>query len=124
MNKKERPILADLVNVGTLDVEKFQNEIIRPIIKMQHHLLIASFENYLQKRKIDFSILTDQKKRSRVSSVYKTDNNFKNLTLGLIIGHFSLDEFTFYNANLTEVHKRILQITTQRIKDSILDLKL
>jgi hypothetical protein len=124
MNKKERPILADLVNVGTLDVEKFQNEIIRPIIKMQHHLLIASFENYLQKRKIDFSILTDQKKRSRVSSVYKTDNNFKNLTLGLIIGHLSLDEFTFYNANLTEVHKRILQITTQRIKDSILDLKL
>jgi hypothetical protein len=124
MNKKERPILADLVNAGTLDIEKFQNEIIRPIIKMQHHLLIASFENYLQKRKIDFSILTDQKKRSRVSSVYKTDNNFKNLTLGLIIGHFSLDEFTFYNANLTEVHKRILQITTQRIKDSILDLKL
>ena len=91
---------------------------------MQHHLLIASFENYLQKRKIDFSILTDQKKRSRVSSVYKTDNNFKNLTLGLIIGHFSLDEFTFYTANLSEVHKRILQITTQRIKDSILELKL
>ena len=124
MNKKERPILADLVKAGTLDIEKFQNEIIRPIIKMQHHLLIASFENYLQKRKIDFSILTDQKKRSRVSSVYKTDNNFKNLTLGVIIGHFSLDEFTFYKANLSEVHKRILQITAQRIKDSILELKL
>ena len=124
MNKKERPILADLVNVGTLDIERFQNEINKNIIKMQHHLLIASFENYLQKRKIDFSILTDQKKRSRVSSVYKTDNNFKNLTLGLIIGHFSLDEFTFYTANLSEVHKRILQITTQRIKDSILELKL
>ena len=124
MNKKERPILADLVNAGTLDIEKFQNEIIRPIIKMQHHLLIASFENYLQKRKIDFSILTDQKKRSRVSSVYKTDNNFKNLTLGLIIGHFSLDEFTFYTANLSEVHKRILQITMRRIKDSIMELKL
>ncbi|PQJ81344.1 glyoxalase [Polaribacter glomeratus] len=124
MKNKERPILADLVNAGTLDIEKFQNEIIRPIIKMQHHLLVASFQNYLQKRKIDFSNLTEQKKRSRISSIYKTDNNFKNLTLGFIIGHFSLDEFAFYTANISEVHKRVLQITTQRIKDSILELKL
>jgi hypothetical protein len=124
MKNKERPILLDLVNAGTLDLERFQNEIIRPIIKMQHQLLIASFQYYLQKRKIDFSILTDQKKRSRVTAIYKTDTTYKNMTLGFIIGHFSLNEFTFYNANLSEVNKRILQIITQRIKDSILELKL
>jgi hypothetical protein len=124
MTNKERPILSDLVNAGTLDIEKFQNEIIRPIIKMQHHLLIASFQNYVEKRKIDFSILTEQKRRSRITSIYKTDNNHKNITLGFIIGHFTLDEFSFYTANLSEVHRRILQIITQRIKDSILELKL
>jgi hypothetical protein len=122
MDKKERPILSDLVNEGTSELEKFQNEIIRPVIKMQHDLLIASFKHYLQKRKIDFSVLSDQKKRSRVTSIFKTDNNYKNMTLGFIIGHFSDEEFTFYTANVSEVNKRILQIITQRIKDSISEL--
>tara|TARA_R110001592_G_scaffold97430_1_gene279139 strand:+ start:59 stop:430 length:372 start_codon:yes stop_codon:yes gene_type:complete len=122
MDKKERPILSDLVNEGTSELEKFQNEIIRPVIKMQHDLLIASFKHYLQKRKIDFSVLSDQKKRSRISNIFKTDNNYKNMTLGFIIGHFSADEFTFYTANLSEVNKRVLQIITQRIKDSISEL--
>lgn len=122
MNKKERPILSDLVNDGTSELEKFQNEIIRPVIKMQHDLLIASFKQYLLKRKIDFSVLSDQKKRSRISSIFKTDNNYKNMTLGFIVGHFSTDEFTFYTANVSEVNKRILQIITQRIKDSITEL--
>ena len=67
MHKKERPIIADLVNEGTSYIEKFQNEVIRPIIKMQHDLLIGSLINYLKKRKVDFSILPDKKKRSKIS---------------------------------------------------------
>ncbi len=122
MNKKERPILPDLVNPRTSDVEKFQNEVIRPIIKMQHNLLIASFKNYLQKRKIDFPAISDPKKRSRISSVFKTDNAYKNTILGFIIGHFSLEEYAFYMANSSEINKRILQITSQRIRDSIQEL--
>ena len=119
MDKKERPIIADLVNAGTSDIEKFQNEVIRPVIKMQHELLISSLKNYLQKRKVDFSVLPDKKKRSKISSIYKTDNNYKNMTLGFVIGQFSMDEFKFYADNSSEINKRILQITSQRIKDSI-----
>lgn len=119
---KERPVLEDLVNDGTLSTEKFQNEVIRPLIKMQHNLLIVSFKNYLQKRKIDFLILPEKKKRSRVSAVFKTDNNYKNMVLGFIIGHFSIDEFNFYSSNPSEINKRILQITSQRIKDSISEI--
>jgi hypothetical protein len=122
MHKKERPILPDLVNPRTSDVEKFQNEVVRPIIKMQHNLLIASFKNYLQKRKIDFPAISDSKKRSRISSVFKTDNAYKNTILGFIIGHFSLEEYAFYIANSSEINKRILQITSQRIRDSIQEL--
>ena len=54
MNKKERPILPDLINEATTEIESFQNKTLRPIIKMQHDLLILSFQNYLVKRKIDF----------------------------------------------------------------------
>jgi len=123
MDKKERPIIADLVNKGTSEIEKFQNEVIRPIIKMQHNLFISFFKNYLQKRKIDFSILPEKKKRSKISSVFKTDNNYKNITLGFVLGQFSMDEFTFYTDNSSEINKRILQIILQRIKDSISEVQ-
>ena len=122
MDKKERPIIADLVNKGTSEIEKFQNEVIRPIIKMQHNLLISFFQNYLQKRKIDFSIFPEKKKRSKISSIFKTDNNYKNITLGFVLGQFSMDEFKFYTDNPSEINKRILQIITQRIKDSISEI--
>lgn len=122
MCKKERPILLDLVNEGTSEMEKFQNEVIRPIIKMQHNLLISFFKNYLQKRKIDFSVFPEKKKRSKISSVFKTDNNYKNITLGFILGQFSMDEYKFYADYSSEINKRILQIIQQRIKDSISEL--
>ena len=40
MNKKERPIIKNLINELTTEIESFQNTTIRPIIKMQ--TLIAS----------------------------------------------------------------------------------
>ena len=122
MCKKERPILLDLVNEGTSEMEKSQNEVIRPIIKMQHNLLISFFKNYLQKRKIDFSVFPEKKKRSKISSVFKTDNNYKNITLGFVLGQFSMDEYKFYADYSSEINKRILQIIQQRIKDSISEL--
>ncbi|CAI8376295.1 MAG: Uncharacterised protein [Polaribacter sejongensis] len=122
MTKKERPILSDLVNAGTSDVEKFQNEVIRPIIKMQHNLLIAFFKSYVQQRKIDFISLTLEKKNKHIRSMLTKDINFKNILLGSIIGHFSMDEFSFYHKNTSEVNRRIVQITKQRLQDSLSEL--
>ena len=122
MHKKERPVLSNLINSGTSEIEEFQNNILRPIIKMQHMLLIAFLKNHLQKRKVDFFVLPDKKKRSKISSFFKTDNNFKNMMLGFIVGHFSIDEFKFYADNSSEINRRILQIISQRIKDSISEI--
>ncbi|QOD60837.1 glyoxalase [Polaribacter haliotis] len=119
---KERPVISGLINEGTSEIELFQNKTLRTIIKMQHVLLIDSFKHYLQKRKIDFVVLSEQKKRSRISSVFKTDNNYKNINLGFIIGHFSKDEFDFYTINSSEINRRILQIIAQRIRDSITEI--
>tara|TARA_R110002049_G_scaffold107950_4_gene255890 strand:+ start:32466 stop:32843 length:378 start_codon:yes stop_codon:yes gene_type:complete len=116
---KERPVLPNLVNEGTTEIEQFQNNILRPIIKMQHAIIIATFKSLLQKRKVDFAALPDKKKRSKISVTFKTDNNYKNIILGLIIGHFSMDEYVIYNNNSSEFNRRILQMISQRIKDSI-----
>ena len=116
---KERPVLEDLIKDNMSALELFQNQTLRPVIKMQHDLLIASFNTYKAKRKIDFSSLTDQKKRSKTKAVFVKDINHKNLTLGFIIGAFSLEEFAYYSLNASELNKRIIQIVIQRVQDSL-----
>jgi|TARA_B110000259_G_scaffold169972_1_gene200283 hypothetical protein len=124
MNKKERPILSELVNAGTSDIEKFQNEAIRPIIKMQHNLLIILFQNYLKHRKINFNNLKKEKQKERINIILTKDTNFKNILLGIVIGHFSKNELIFYTKNTSELKRRIIEIVNQRSQDSLLDFNL
>ena len=118
MDKKERPILENLVNSKTTAIEKFQNEVIRPIIKQQHSFLIAVFQHYLFKRKIDFSNISEEKKTATINTSLKNDVNFKNLLIGSVIGHFSIDELVVYNQNTSEFNRRITQILNQRFIDN------
>ena len=75
---KERPVLENLIKEHMSAIELFQNQTLRPVIKMQHDLLIASFSNYIQKRKLDFSSLTDSKKRTKIRAVFVKDIHYKN----------------------------------------------
>lgn len=116
---KKRPVLENLINDNMSPLELFQNKTLRPVIKMQHDLLIASFKNYILKRKIDLSSLTEPKKRNKTKAAFVKDINYKNLTLGFIIGCFSGEEYDFYNLHASELNKRILQIVIQRVQDSL-----
>jgi len=111
---KERPVLQDLIKENMSALELFQNQTLRPVIKMQHGLLISAFKNYIAKRKMDLSTLTVQKQRSKTKAI-----NYKNLTLGMIIGAFTADEFAHYSTNPSEYNKRIIQIVIQRMQDSL-----
>jgi predicted histidine transporter YuiF (NhaC family) len=119
---KERPILNNIVSEKTLEIETFQNAILRPIIKMQHELILALFQNYVTKRKIQFATIDDQKKRDIIQNIFEKDINFKHVVLGIFIGHFSSEEFEVYVKRSSEFHKRIIQITIQRILDAYLKM--
>lgn len=118
MNNK-RPILPNLVNSGTIEIEKFQNEVIRPVIKMQHSVILSLFNNYLKKRKIDFKSLSLEKQHEKIKLILTKDNTFKYIFLGIVIGHFSIDELNYYHLNASELNRRVFQISIQRLKDSI-----
>ena len=118
MKSKVRPQLSDLVNTGTLEIEKFQNDTIRPIIKMQHNFLIISFKNYIKKSKTDFYNIKTEKQKEKINSILTKDIIFKNMILGGIIGQLSDEELIFYLKDSSELKKRTLQIIKQRLQDS------
>jgi len=49
--------------------ELFQNEVLRPILKLQNDLFIASFINHLGKNRIDFNSFSFEKKLATIEKM-------------------------------------------------------
>ena len=120
MNDKLRPVLKNLINSNTSDLERFQNEVIRPIIKMQNNLLVAFFNNYIRNRKIEFNKLEAEFQKNKIKTILTKDVNFKNILIGSIIGHLNENEIKIYLKSKSELNKRIIQMLKQRLQDNLI----
>jgi hypothetical protein len=111
-----RPIIEglDLKTLNSIE-EKFQNETLRPIIKMQHDLLVKFFSEYLLSKKCRFDNLIQIKQKAFIDAVFKKDSSFKSELKGIVLGHFTVIEFTIYCSNKSDFNKRILKMIQQRI---------
>lgn len=99
--------------------ELFQNKTLRPIIKLQHKLLIAVFKNYITKHKSVFNELSLQKQLAYIENAIHKDMKFRNSVKGMIIGQFTVEEFTLYIQNSSALNKRLMNIVKERLIDSI-----
>jgi hypothetical protein len=95
--------------------ERFQNEVLRPILKMQHELIISYFNNYLIRMKLDFNLLTGFKKKEIISSTFSKNNQFKTELRGMIIGQLTVDEYQKYLPIASSLNKRISNMLQERI---------
>ena len=99
------------------ELEIFQSKTLRPILKFQNELLLVVFSKHLEENKIQFKTLRDDKQEEIIHTDLKKDLSLKNELRGLIAGHFTLDEFSFYVRNKTQINKRILELIIKRITD-------
>jgi len=102
--------------------EIFQNITLRPIIKLQHDLLVAYFKNYLIAKRINFDSMSLEKKTEVIHGVFKKDNAYKSELKGMIIGHFELDEYENYKDYKSDYNKRILTMVEQRLVSVVNEL--
>ncbi|WNW02641.1 glyoxalase [Tenacibaculum sp. HL-MS23] len=123
MNSNKISIRPVLNLSSEIPVEDFQNKTIRPILKLQHELLLQFFVFFCKNQKVDILNVEKEKFNKAVNNITKKNINLKNQFLGLIIGQFTVGEFAFYKENNTDINKRILTMIGQRIKDSQLEIK-
>lgn len=95
--------------------ETFQNEVLRPIIKMQHQLLLAFVSDHVLKFNKGFLELSKGKQRTFVTNLFMKDNTFKHRLTGMILGMFTVEEFMIYTSIANDVNKRILTICQERM---------
>tara|TARA_R110002050_G_scaffold90669_6_gene190720 strand:- start:3886 stop:4227 length:342 start_codon:yes stop_codon:yes gene_type:complete len=101
------------------DDERFQNLTLRPILKLQNDLFLASFQNYIKKMKNTFYELKLEKRLDYVTKAIQKDIKFRNSLKGIIIGQFTVDEYEIYIQNSSALNKRMMNMVIKRIQDQI-----
>lgn len=104
------------VTAQTTSEEKFQNETLRPIAKLQSDLLLEIFRNYIERRKNVYDKLSHQKQSDYIVHAVKHDAKLRNVVKGVFIGMFTLDEYMTYIENNRALNKRITNLTIERLK--------
>ena len=99
--------------------ERFQNASLRPIIKLQNPLLIAVFQNYIVKHKGVFYDLSLEKRLAYIENALYKDQKFRNSFKGMIIGHFTVNEYQQYTKNSSSLNKRMMNMVMNRLKDQV-----
>ena len=96
-------------------VELFQNETLRPILKWQNPLIIATFKHYCQKQKTAFVQLSDQEKLLFIENSLKKDTQIRRYFQGIVVGLFTVDELTRYFEEEDAINKRIIGLLIERL---------
>jgi hypothetical protein len=109
--------------LDTLTEESFQNSTLRPILKFQNDLLLQVFINYAIKQKGLFFTLSPDKKEKYIENVIQKDIKFRNALKGIIIGLFSVEEYSIYIKNSSSLNKRMMTLLIERYRSQIQLLK-
>lgn len=103
-------------------IESFQNNTLRPILKLQHELTLAVL--YKSKHFSQNLKKVDQKKTTELNDFIKkylsTDKNLRNKIIGMIVGMMTTEELDYYLNHESELNKRISSMQVKRYADTIL----
>ena len=126
MQDRTSSLLAIRPNIDTIDkslktkdIEAFQNNVLRPILKFQNDLLLQIFIDYANQYKGVFFKQSDQEKLSYIQQALPTNQRLRSLILGTIVGLFSVEDFAYYKLNSSALNKRIITMIIQRLQSQL-----
>ncbi|MEX0315252.1 MAG: glyoxalase [Allomuricauda sp.] len=111
----KRSLLHDNMSSG----ERFQNQTLRPIIKLQNPLFLEVFKNYARKHKGAFYELSLEKRLEYIENSIQKDIKFRNSLKGMVIGQFTTEEYKIYIQNSSALNKRMMNMVIERLRDQV-----
>lgn len=111
-----RPILSIPSSGSDTAVERFQNQSLRPILKLQHAIYLNWFYDYARRRNPGFDALSSEKKHLFIDRSIQNDHALKNILIGMTIGMLTSEELDFYLSESKACNKRIVAMVAERVK--------
>lgn len=107
--------IADCVS----SAETFQNQVLRPILKLQSEIIVPLFTNHTKKLHIDFLKFSEFERKTFISQLLQRDLTLRNLLIGAVIGMMSIEEVNTYYENEAELKRRTINMIIERLIDHL-----
>ena len=117
--KEFRGEMLGTINPQSTPDEFFQNQTLRPILKLQNDLFLEVFKNYIAKSKTDFFGFSIEKKLQFIENSIQRDIKFRNSLKGIVIGLLTLEEYSRYILNSSALNKRMMALLIERLKSQV-----
>ena len=123
MNPNERPApvrpLVATEPTAVSPAEQFQNQTIRPILKLLDGPIQTLWQHHWPKRKTPFDRFSSQEKMAHIERAVREDTRLRLTLVGMVLGHFTPDEWTIFTADEAEITRRIAVLLTQRLQSQV-----
>ncbi len=116
--KSMRPEL-DLGHSDKKELELFQNETLRPILKLQHEVTLLLLQNHRYFKTDHLANATRLEYENFVTQYVQSNVDLRNQLLGTLIGMFTKNELAFYFTERKELNKRMIQMQLKRFVDTL-----
>lgn len=110
------------VPVDTADsrvVERFQHEVLRPVLKLLNPVLLDLIAHTLAKYGTGFTKMDRPEQIRRLENLLGQDSRLKRTLLGMAMGHFTQDEFARYLQDSGEIRRRMVELVTERARSQM-----
>ncbi|MDQ1161310.1 hypothetical protein QE422_001678 [Chryseobacterium sp. SORGH_AS 447] len=103
----------------TSKTESFQNETLRPVLKLQNEIYLMLFKDYALGKISDFDTLKKEKKILFIDQSLQKDHALRNIFIGMTIGMLIKEEVAIYLSDSKSFNKRLIAMLTERIKSQL-----
>jgi hypothetical protein len=101
------------------ETELFQNNVLRPVLKLQNDIFMQVFRDYAMRKMSDFTSLKNEQKINFSEQSLQKDIALKNTFIGMTIWMLTPEEITVYLSDSKSFNKRIITMLSERIKSQI-----
>jgi hypothetical protein len=99
--------------------EEFQNETLRPILKLLNSAIIKISKAFIFQMDINYSNKSPYESEKILSDLIKKHPTFKHQLCGMIISYFTEIELDIYIKNQKEINKRIFNLLHERLRSQL-----
>ena len=100
--------------------EQFQNETLRPILKLLNNSIIEFSKMYISSLEISFENKSSQEIEKILTNLFNKHPTFKIYLVGMLLGYLTQKELRIYLENQKELQKRILILLKERLRTQFL----
>ncbi|MFT4568850.1 MAG: hypothetical protein ACI9FN_003819 [Saprospiraceae bacterium] len=114
-----RPTIESIdVSAAVNPQEVFQNQVLRPIFKLQHDIIIFVVAHAIIRKGNKYAEIHVSEKETYLTNTLLRDAALFNQLKGIIVGMMTIEEMRSYKSDERNLNKRITSLLKKRILDS------